>query len=139
MNYQGLLLLLIVTIFSTNAQSYQSSIEIIEQFDDVKLVAFIRTSDLENYPQWQPVNEAPPLTIGKAIKAVHEYHHKNDTELATETINEIELKEIVHHENYWHYLVKIKTNDSKGANYQVYVVLMNGKVIPAITQTESYK
>ena len=138
MNYKGLLLLLTLA-FSANAQSYQPSIEIIEQFDDVKLVAFIRESDLENYPQWNPVKEAPPLTINKAIQAVHDYHKKNNAELATETVNEIELKKMTRHEKYWHYLIKIKINGSDDAKYQVYVVLMNGKVIPALTETESYK
>jgi len=138
MNYKGLLLLLTLT-FSVNAQSYQPSIEIIEQFDDVKLVAFIRESDLENYPQWNPVKEAPPLTISEAIQAVHDYHKKNNAELATETVNEIELKKMTRHEKYWHYLIKIKINGSDDAKYQVYIVLMNGKVIPALTETESYK
>ncbi len=139
MNYQVLLLLLTTAIFSANAQSYQSSIEIIEQFDDIKLVAFIRESDLENYPLWKPVKESPPLTIGEAINAVHAFHKKNDAELAAETINEIELREIVRHENYWHYLIKMKINSDKNSKFQVYVVLMNGKVIPAFTETESYK
>jgi len=138
MNYKGLLLLLTLA-FSANAQSYQPSIEIIEQFDDVKLVAFIRESDLENYPQWNPVKEAPPLTINKAIQAVHDYHKKNNAELATETVNEIELKKMTRHEKYWHYLIKIKINGSDDPKYQVYIVLMNGKVIPALTETESYK
>jgi len=139
MNYKWLLLLLTLTASVANAQSYQSSIEIIEQFDDVKLVAFIRESDLENYPHWNPIDEAPPLTIAKAIQAVHDYHKKNNAELATETVNEIELKKMTRHEKYWHYLIKIKINKSDDARYQVYVVLMNGKVIPALTETESYK
>ncbi len=139
MNYKWLLLLLTLTVSAANAQSYQSSIEIIEQFDDVKLVAFIRENDLESYPQWNPMKEAPPLTIDKAIKAVHDYHKKNNAELAAETVSEIELKKMARHEKYWHYLVKIKINSSDNAGYQVYVVLMNGKVIPALTETESYK
>lgn len=121
------------------AQTYQSSIEIIEQIDDVRLVAFIRESDLENYPQWQPVKEAPPLTIREAIQAVHAYHKKNRTELASEAVKEIELKKIKRHENYWHYLIKIQIKAAPDVKYQVYVVLMNGKVIPALTEIESYK
>jgi len=139
MNYKWLLLLLPLTISAANAQAYQPSIEIIEQMDDVRLVAFIRESDLENYPQWQPVKEAPPLTIEKAIQAVHSYHKKNDAELVAETVKEVELKKMARHEKYWHYLIKIKVNGDDDARYQVYVVLMNGKVIPALTETESYK
>ncbi len=139
MNYKWLLLLLTLTVSGANAQSYQSSIEIIEQFDDVRLVAFIRESDLENYPTWNTMKDAPPLTIAQAIKAVHDYHKKNNAELAAETVNEVELKKITRHEKYWHYLVKIKINGGDDAKYQVYVVLLNGKVIPALTETESYK
>ncbi len=137
MNYKWLLLLL--TIVSGSAQSYQPSIEIIEQFDDVKLVAFIKQSDLENYPLWQPEKQAPPLTVSQAIQAVHAFHKKNNENIVAETVKEIELREISRHKNYWHYLVKIKINSDRKSKYQVYVVLMNGKVIPALTETESYK
>jgi len=139
MNYKWLLLLLTLMISSANAQSHQSSIEIIEQLDDVRFVAFIRENDLENYPQWNSMKEAPPLTIAEAIQAVHNYHKKNNAELAAETVNKIELKKITRHEKYWHYLVKIKINGSKNARYQIYVVLMNGKVIPALNEPASYK
>jgi len=137
MNYKWLLLLL--TVVSGSAQSYQSSIEIIEQFDDVRLVAFINDSDLENYQQWQPLKDAPPLTINQAIQAVHSFHKKNDEKIVTETIKAIELREIPRHDKFWHYLIKIKINGSKDSKYQVYVVLMNGKVIPALTEIESFK
>lgn len=137
MNYKWLLLFL--TIISGSAQSYQPLIEIIEQFDDVKLVAFINESDLENYPLWHPVKEAPPLSVSKAIQAVHDFHKKNNENISAETVKEIELREITRHENYWHYLIKIKINNDKKSKFQVYVVLMNGKVIPALTETESYK
>jgi hypothetical protein len=139
MNYKWLLLLLSLVVSGVSAQSYQSSIEIIEQIDDIRLVAFIPESDLENYPHWQPVKEAPPLTISKAIQAVHAYHKKNRTELAAEAVKEIELKKIKRHENYWHYLIKIQIKGGSDAKYQVYIVLMNGKVIPALTEIESYK
>ncbi len=140
MNHKWLLLLLTLMVFSTNALSYQPSlIEIVEQIDDVRFVAFIRESDLENYPQWNSMKEAPPLTIAEAVQAVHNYHKKNNAELAAETVNKIELKKITRHEKYWHYLVKIKVNSSKKARYQIYVVLMNGKVIPALNEPPSYK
>ncbi len=137
MNYKWVLFFL--TIVSANAQSYQSSIEIIEQFDDIKLVAFINDSDLKNYPQWQPVKEVPPLTISKAIQAVHNFHKKNNEKIVAETIEEIELREIPRYDSFWHYLIKIKINDNKDSKHQVYVVLMNGKVIPALIETESFK
>ncbi|NOY15630.1 MAG: hypothetical protein GXP23_01620 [Gammaproteobacteria bacterium] len=137
MNYRWLLLLL--TIIAGNAQSFQPSIEIIEQFDDIKLVAFINESDIENYPLWDPRTEAPPLSIRKAILAIQNQHKAGSYNLIAETVKEIELREIVHHKNYWHYLIKMRIDSKEKPKYQVYVVLMNGKVIPALIETESFK
>ena len=137
MNYRWLLLAL--TIFSGNAQSYQSLIEIVEQFDDNKVVAFINEADIENYPVWHQLTEAPPLSIRSAIQALQNQYKANGDTLITEAIKEIELREISQHKNYWHYLVKIKNDDHQKNKYQVYVVLMNGKVISALIETESFK
>lgn len=137
MKLRYLLLLLVFT--SVNAQSYQPSIEVFERFDDVKLVAYINTSDIENYPLWHSLSEAPPLSIANAIQAVNELYKANNESIPAGTIKEIELREIPQHEKYWHYLIKIKVNNSEKPKYQVYVVLMNGKVIPAMLQPESYK
>ncbi|HEC30027.1 MAG TPA: hypothetical protein ENI65_10625 [Gammaproteobacteria bacterium] len=136
MNHRWLLLLL--TIVSINAQSFQPSLEIVEQFDDVRLIAFINEADLENYPLWHPLTEAPPLSIRNAIQAINQYK-ANNGKLITGIVKEIELREMPHHSNYWHYLIKINIDPGKKPKYQVYVVLMNGKVIPALIETESYK
>lgn len=130
-------LLLLLAIFSGNAQS--SSIEIIERFDDIRLVAFVNEGDIENYPLWHPLTEAPPLSISAAIEAVNNLYKVNDAELIVESIQEIELRKIPNHKKYWHYLVKVKGNNDEKVKYQVYVVLMNGKVIPALIETESFK
>ncbi|HEC13849.1 MAG TPA: hypothetical protein ENI80_11510 [Acidiferrobacteraceae bacterium] len=132
-------LLLLLSIFSVNAQSFQPSIEIIEQFDDVKLVAFINEADIENYPLWHPLTEAPPLSVNKAIQSIKNLYKTNRDHLLPKSVKEVELRKISRHEYYWHYLVKIKTNNDKKPKYQIYVVLMNGKVIPALIETESYK
>ncbi len=132
-------LLLLLAIFSVNAQSFQPSIEIIEQFDDVKLVAFINEADIENYPLWHPLTEAPPLSVNKAIQSIKNLYKTNRDHLLPKSVKEVELRKISRHEYYWHYLVKIKTNTDKKPKYQIYVVLMNGKVIPALIETESYK
>ena len=63
-------LFLLLAFTSVNAQSYQPSIEIYERFDDVKLVAFVNESDIENYPLWHSLSEVPPLSIADAIQAV---------------------------------------------------------------------
>jgi hypothetical protein len=130
-------LLLLLTIFSGSAQA--STIEIIEQFDDLRLVAFVNEGDIQDYPLWHPLKEAPPLSISSAIQAINDLYKVNKTELMVESIKEIELRKLPHYEKYWHYLVKVKSNDMEKVKYQVYVVLMNGKVIPALLETESYK
>lgn len=132
-------ILLLLTIVSGNALAFQSSIEIIEQFDEVKLVAFINQNDIENYPLWHSLTEAPPLSISEAIQAVKKLYKSHNDKLGTEAVREIELRVMPHHKKYWHYLIKMKGDDNGKQKYQVYVVLMNGKVIPAIMETESYK
>jgi len=132
--------LLIFTLFIFgNTYAFQPSIEIIEQFDDVKLVAFLNNTDIENYPLWNPLTETPPLTVREAIQAVQNQYKKNNEKLIPEAVKEIEIRELAHHKSYWHYLIKIDTDGAKKPKYQIYVVLMNGKVIPALTETESYK
>ena len=132
-------LLLSLSLLCGNTYAFQPSIEIIEQFDDVKLVAFIQQGDIADYPLWQPLNEEPPLSINKAIQAIGAQYETHQKKLAADAISEIELREIAHRKGYWHYLVKIKIDDGSKSKFQIYVVLMNGKVIPAITKTESYK
>ena len=67
------ILLLLAFISTTVQAAYQPSIEIYERFDDVKTVAFINESDIENYPLWHSLTEAPPLSIADAIAAVKRY------------------------------------------------------------------
>jgi len=42
------------------------------------------------------------------------------------------------HGKQWHYLIKV-ANESLRSKYSVYVVLMNGVVIPAMIEPEGYK
>ncbi|HHJ34545.1 MAG TPA: hypothetical protein ENJ87_02155 [Gammaproteobacteria bacterium] len=132
-------LILLLTLLCGNAQAFQPSIEIIEQFDDVKLVAFINESDLKDYPLWQPLKEAPPLSIKSAIQAIQDQYAASHDVLIANAVSEIELRKIDRHADYWHYLVKIKSDASNNTKFQVYIVLMSGKVIPALIETESYK
>jgi hypothetical protein len=128
------LLFLVLALIGGSSQAYTPSIEIIEQFDNMKLVAFFSERDIENYPIWHPTEEAPPLSIKEAIQAVN---NTNGSELSIDAIKEIELREISHYKHYWHYLIKTKTKAK--TKYRIYVVLMNGKVIPAVVEPESYK
>jgi|GEM_PF-1657998 len=132
-------LLVLLTLLAANAQALQPSIEIIEQLDDLKLVAFVDEKNLENYPLWINLEENPPLQINRAIRAIQDLYNKNGNKLNSSGIKEIELKEIPHHKNYWHYIIRVEGNSENRSIDQVYVILMNGKVIPALIETESYK
>jgi len=121
--------------FSANAHSYQPKVEIIEQFDNLKMVAFINMEDVNNIPKWMPGNNAPPLTVAEAIEAVNSFNNMQKT---TKPIAEIEIRQIPKHKGNWHYLIKV-TNNTMKSKYDIYVVLMSGKVIPAIIEPQSYK
>ena len=128
-------LLMAVLAFSANAYAFQSKVEIIEQFDNLRMVAFIGREDINNSPEWEPNSGGPPLSVEEAIQAVKTFI-KDPT--GTLPIREIEIRTVPRHEKHWHYLVKIK-NDAMKTKYDIYVVLMNGKVIPAIIEPQAYK
>ncbi len=132
-------ILLFLTIMSVNAQSGQLAIEIIEQFDDFKVVAFISEEDIENYPIWQKLENVPPLPVNEAVKIVKNHLNDGGHGVDSAAVREIELRELPRHPGYWHYLVKIKNSNAEGGGYRVFVVLMNGKLIPAIVEPDSFK
>lgn len=125
-------LLITLLLLSANAQAFQPKIEIIEQFDNLKMIAFIDMEDIHSNPEWNPDLGAPPLTIIGAIQAVKKFSKQSGA------IKEIELRQVTMHEKKWHYLVKVD-NESMQSKYSVFVVLMNGTVIPAIIQPQGYK
>lgn len=124
-----------VFVFSANAHSYQPRVEIIEQFDNIKMVAFINEDDVNNNPEWMPGDNAPPLTIAEAIEAVNSFNNKTKT---TKPVVEVEVRQMPKRKNNWHYLIKV-SNSAIRSKYDIYVVLMSGKVIPAIIEPQSYK
>ncbi|MGD8804079.1 MAG: hypothetical protein PVG12_12920 [Gammaproteobacteria bacterium] len=125
-------LLIATLVLSTNAHALQPKIGIIEQFDDTRMVAFVSLEDVTNSPEWDPDLVAPPLTVGEAVQAV-----KNFVTSST-TVEEIEIRHVPKFEKHWHYLIKV-SNDEVKPKYKIYVVLMDGKVIPAIIEPEGYK
>jgi hypothetical protein len=127
--------LLTFLFLSTNAYALQPKIEIFEQFDNLKMVAFISTAEIENSPEWNPNLAPPPLTVGEAIQAVKDYVKTSET---LGPVNEIEIRQVPKYEKNWHYLIKV-ANESMKSKYDVYVVLMNGMVIPAIIEPQGYK
>ncbi len=134
MKYSSWLYLAIV-ICSTNVYAFESKVEIFEQFDDLRMVAFVSEKDIANSPEWNPDVSAPPLTVFQAIKAVRNF---NSSSHSSGSVKEIEIRPMPKHAKHWHYLIKIKTKATKN-KYDIYVVLMNGKVIPAIIEPQTYK
>jgi hypothetical protein len=131
MNFYRSLLILIIAI-SSNANAFQPKIEIIEQFDELKMIAFINQEDMHSNPEWNANLDTIPLTVNSAIQAVKTFSK------TIEPINEIEIRTVPNHKNKWHYLIKT-TNEKMKSKYAIYVVLMNGKVIPAIIEPQGYK
>jgi len=124
-----------ILLMTANVHAFQSKIEIQEQFDNLKMVAFVDEKDIVKSPEWNPNNDTLPLTVTEAIQAVKDF---NKASKNLGAIKEIEIRPVPKHENHWHYLIKI-VNDSMKAKYDIYVVLMNGKVVPGIIEPQSYK
>jgi hypothetical protein len=133
MNYYRYLFMALL-VFSANAYALQSKTEVFEQFDDLRMAAFISMNDIMNSPEWNPSLGTPPLTVDEAINAVREF--VNDS--VPIDVREIELRPIPNNKKHWHYLIKV-TNDKMKSKYDIYVVLMDGKIIPATIEPQGYK
>jgi len=129
---------LLLLLFSGNAYCYEFPVEIFEYIDNTKVVAFIDKSDIDDAMRWQPFKEAPPFTVEDAVKSVKK-HIDADDRLKNVTLLEVELRQIPNFEQHWHYLVKVKADIGEERRSQYFVVLMNGKVIPAIREPEATK
>lgn len=126
-------------LFCSAAQSSPFPIQIIEQFDDARIVAFINEGDVNDSAQWNPLEDAPPLSVTSAIEAVKQQYLKQNKTLASLSVREIEIRQVPQHKNYWHYLIKVKSKVGDTFKNTFYVVLMDGKVIPAIVEPKSFK
>jgi hypothetical protein len=125
-------------LVGTNVSATHFPVEIFEYVDDVRTVAFVNESDLEEDTRWKPFEGAPPLTIEEALEDVRG-HMTSDTGLAGASVVEIELRKVPHHEQNWHYMVKLEQQSEGRTRYRYLVVLMSGKVIPAMKEPESVK
>jgi hypothetical protein len=128
----GLLLL------SSRAMAIDFPIEVSEYIDDIKIDAYIREEDLNSSSPWSPFVSPPPLTIKQALSAIEE-GEKADVDFSKTTVIGIELKPVPRHKSYWHYLVKLRTITDGESEPLYYIVLMNGKVIPAIREPDAIK
>ena len=132
-------LILSAALYFSNAgaQGIEPNIEIIEQFDNIRTVAFVSIKDIEDSPVWTPgaaETSAPPLTVDEALKAIDEFSHLQESN----TVREIEIRPVPKYENHWHYLIKVASETSV-SKFDIYVVLMSGKVLPAIIEPQAYK
>jgi len=128
---------LFVLLFSAKLYAYEFPIEITEYIDDVKVDAYISNNDINQALVWTPFESEPPLSMASALQAIQAY--AANTDLSDMTLTGIELKQIPHHEKHWHYLVKIKSEVDEVVASHYFIVLMDGKVIPAIKEPESIK
>lgn len=127
------LLTTLVLGLSTAAHAIQPRTEIIERFDDLRMVAFVPTADIVSSPEWNADTSEPPFSVAQAIRAVREFEGGH-----LEPVREIELRPIPESPTRWHYLVKT-SNSAKTTRFDIYVVLMNGEVIPAMIEPESVR
>ena len=122
-------------LLGQQSQAGKFPVEIIEQFDNARVVAFIQDADLADSPAWDPMSAPPPLSVAEAIEAVKNRHANGVHKAEPLTLEEIELRKLSQRDTHWHYLLKIRQGDST----RYYVVLMNGKVIAALQEPEAYK
>ena len=127
---------LVIFILATSAFASQSNVAIYEQFDDIKVVAVINKDDIKNSPKWNPGFDPLPLSVDDAIKAMRDFFKQPKM---IGTIEEIEIRTIKNFPGNWHYLFKVAASDTDNRKHEIYVVLMNGKVIPAFIEPETIK
>ncbi len=132
------LLPLLFLLLSGKLYAYEFPVEIFEYIDDTKVVVFINKKDIDKSLQWYPFKGAPPLTMTDMLTKMKKYLASGKIALSGARITGIELKQIPHHKDNWHYLVKLKSN-KKTIRYYYFIVLMNGKIIPAVKEVESFK
>ena len=131
-------LALLLPLYSVSVHALEMPIEIVEIVDNTRVVAFINESDIDNFADWKPFESTPALNVTDAVVSVKKFITENDG-LKEAQVEEIVLRQIPHHEGRWHYMVKLKTERDEQVSYHYLVVLMNGKIIPAIREPSSIK
>lgn len=133
-----LLPLLAAMLVGAKAQAVEFPIEIQEYMDDIRLVAFINQSDIDQTAQWKPAAGPPPLSIAEVLELLKQRAASNP-KMKDAVLTEIELRQIPRYENYWHYVVKMRHQENGKPKPLYFVVLMNGKIIPGLREPESIK
>jgi len=129
---------LLLVLVSARLPAGEFPVEVIESFDNSRVVAFINAADIEATLAWTPSATPPPLEIGAALRAVHDAS-ADDPRMTGATLAKIELRRIPHHEQHWHYMVKLETHERDRTLAHYFFVLMNGKVIRALREPQAVK
>lgn len=124
--------------FCANAYAAEFPVEIVEYVGNTRVVAFIDEQDIAESRQWQPFEEEPPLAMNDAIDVLQKFIASNKEFTDTELL-EIELRKLPRHEQHWHYMFKTRTTINEASHQLFFVVLMNGKIIPAIREPETLR
>ncbi|MDT8282152.1 MAG: hypothetical protein RQ982_04980 [Gammaproteobacteria bacterium] len=132
--YLPFLLLLLTSRILAN----EYPVEIFEYLDDTKVVAFLKNSDIDKTAEWVPLETEVPLNINSALKAISDLAATDDS-LKLISLTSIEIKQIPGHPNHWHYLVEMTTENTGKIQPQYFIVLLDGKVIPAVKEPEGFK
>ncbi len=135
---KGMSAVLVIALLLTGvtAQAYQLPVEVFEYMDDVKVVAFIDKKDMAAVQARDP--SAPLLTIKGALAVVKKHITRHQPEIGEAKLEEITFRKLPGFPGRWHYLVKLKNADPR-MPYHYFVVLMNGKVIPAVKEIAAVK
>lgn len=129
---------LMLILFSGKILAMEFPLEIIEYIDNSRVVAFINESDIDKSLPWTPFEGNPPLRLTDALGLIQK-HATSDLNLKNATLNEIELRQIPQHKNYWHYLAKMQASSDDKMRTYYFIVLMNGKIISGIREPQSIK
>ncbi len=130
--------LLAALLISAQAGAIEFPLEVIESIDNTRVVAFISQKDIDAAGTWEPLRSPPPVALAQALDAVLAALSQHGVAAESIRLASAELKEFPHQPGHWHYLVRLKKTSGK-PHPRFYVVLMNGKVIPAAMEPEAYK
>jgi hypothetical protein len=127
-----------ILLLSQHVAAFEFPIQITEYLDDKKIIVFINEGDIDEALHWEPESGPPPLSMIGAFNAVRKIIDA-DGNLPAAELMEIELKQIPHHPQQWHYLVKMRIRDNGERTPGYFVVLMNSKVIPALPRPDALR
>jgi hypothetical protein len=129
---------LLLVLVSARLPAAEFPVEVIESFDNSRVVAFFNETDIDAAPAWTPSTAPPPLEVGAALQAVRNAG-AGDPRLAGAELAKIELRRIPRHEQHWHYVVKLETHGAEHTVAHYFFVLMDGRVIRGLREPQAVK